>query len=507
MMEVFGSIMTPSWSPSMTHPTPTQTLLTTTCESLVMQLSGLLARGTQLLDRLVHAEPTPETTMAFERELSARLREVGRRIRAWTLNRREPDADNEAPLRVSFAGRLDRRRRKHPHVVDTLFGPVTLWRRLYEPLGHRGRSIHPLELRLGIEAGLGTPALAERVGYWATDHTQNEGLEIVQRAHGVSCSCTSLRQVLGTLREGRVPHREGAQVEQVLGWIEQARASKGRFPPTRSVGRDGIFVPLRGGVAQEGATATVSVLDRQGKRVGTVYLGQMPESGPGTITDQLSCLLKAILTQVDSQSLRLVYVSDEGHHPSTYYHQVLKKMVDPRRPWPQLAWIRIVDFYHACGDVQQLADTIFGAGAEAQPWAQAMRHVLKTKADGVARVFKSASALRRRRGLCGPAKLSHQAYRYIKKRTRWMRYHLYKRQKRPLGSGITEAACKVVFTQRFKRSGMSWTIAGGQVILDLRVIRLSGVWHEVHQRYLASKPLPVSYVDTSTVSYHQPLAA
>ena len=51
----------------MIHPTPTKTLLTTTFEPLVMQLSGLLARGTRLLDRFVHTEPTPATTMAFER--------------------------------------------------------------------------------------------------------------------------------------------------------------------------------------------------------------------------------------------------------------------------------------------------------------------------------------------------------------------------------------------------------------------------------------------------------
>lgn len=136
-----------------------------------------------------------------------------------------------------------------------------------------------------------------------------------------------------------------------------------------------------------------------------------------------------------------------------------------------------------------------------------MRHVLKTKADGAARVLKSASALRRHRGLCGQAKLYHQAYRYIQTRTQWMRYHSYKRQKLPRGSGITEAACKVVLTQRLKRSGMSWTIAGGQVILDLRVIRLSGVWNEAHQRYLASKPLPVTCVDMGKAAQHRPLAA
>jgi hypothetical protein len=73
-----------------------------------------------------------------------------------------------------------------------------------------------------------------------------------------------------------------------------------------------------------------------------------------------------------------------------------------------------------------------------------------------------------------------------------MRYQADKRQQLPLGSGMTEAACQMVFTPRLKRSGMSWTIEGGQVILDLRVIWLSRVWDEVHQRYLASKPIPVA---------------
>ena len=491
----------------MIHLTPTKTLLTTTFEPLVMELSGSLARCTQLLERFIKAEPTPATTMAFERALNRLLREVGRRIMAWSLNRLEPEAADEAPSRVVFEGRLYRRRRKHPHVVGTLFGPVTLWRRLYEPRGHRGRSMHPLELRLGIEAGLATPALAERVGHWATDHTQNEVRDIVERDHGVSWSCTSLRKLLGSLRAGMAPHREETQVERVLGWIEQARAARGRFRPTLSVGRDGIFVPLRGGVAQEGATATVSVLDRRGKRVGTVYLGQMPESGQGTLTDQLTGLLQAILSQVDSQLLRLAYVSDEGHHPRMYIARF-------SNTW----WTRVVpgDVWSgygssispmSAGTCSSWADAIFGAGDAAQAWAKEMRHVLKTKADGAARVLKSASALRRCRGLRGQAQLYNQAYRYIKKRTQWMRYDSYKRQKLPRGSGITEAACKVVFTQRLKRSGMSWTIAGGQVILDLRVLRLSHVWEEVHQRYLASKPLPVACGDTGKLPQHQPLAA
>lgn len=424
----------------MIHLTPIKTLLTTTFEPLVMQLSGALARGARLIDQFVQHEPTPQQMMAFEHDLSDLLRDVGKRIMAWALNRLEPTTDDEAPSRVEYEGRLYRRRRQHPNQVGTLFGPVKLWRRLYEPLGRGGRSIHPLELRLGIEAGLATPALAERVGYWSTDHTQDEVLELLEKDHGVHWSCTSLRKLLVSLRDGMAPYREVCQVDQVVSWIEQARACKGRFRPTLSVGRDGIFVPLRHGVAQEGSTATVSVLARRGKRLGTVYLGQMPESGQGMLTDQLSALLRELLSRVDSQSLRLVYVSDEGYHPSEYYHQVLKKMSDPRRPWRRLEWIRIVDFYHACGYVQQLADTLFGTGPAAQSWAKQRRQVLKTKADGVARVLKSASALRRCRGLRGQGKLYNQAYTYIKKRTQWMRYQVYRRQKLPIGSGITEVS-------------------------------------------------------------------
>jgi len=68
-------------------------------------------------------------------------------------------------------------------------------------------------------------------------------------------------------------------------------------------------------------------------------------------------------------------------------------------------------------------------------------------------------------------------------------------QRLPIGSGITEAAGKRVCTPRLKRSGMSWTRAGGQVILDWRVLWLRGVWDEVPQPSLASKPMPVTQAD------------
>ena len=476
----------------MRHITPAKVLLATTLQPLVVQLSGSLAHGAKLIDQCLHQEPTPQKMATFERELSALLQEVGRRIIAWVLNHLEPEGSEEAPSRLWWKGGAYRRRRKHRATIATLFGPVIVWRRLYEPLGQGARALHPLESRVGIEAGLATPALAERIGVWATDHTQRQVLEMLTQDHGVQWSCTTLRKLLGSLSAGLGAHRQAAQVDQVVSWLHQARASKGRWQPTLAVGRDGVNVPLRHGAWKEGATATVSVMDRRGKRVGTVYLGQMPESGQTTLTTQLTALIQDSLKQVDAQDLRLVYVSDDGYHPSDYYHNVLKKMHDPQRPWRTLAWIRIVDYYHACLYIQQLAEALFGPSAKGRAWAKQMRKYLKTKSDGITRVLQSASALRLKHGLWGTPKVYDQAYAYLKKRTHWMRYRHYSGQRLPIGSGITEAACKTVFTQRLKRSGMSWTREGGQVILDLRVLWLSGVWPTVHQRYLASKPMPIT---------------
>ena len=44
----------------------------------------------------------------------------------------------------------------------------------------------------------------------------------------------------------------------------------------------------------------------------------------------------------------------------------------------------------------------------------------------------------------------------------------------PIGSGVVEAACKTLVTERMKRSGMRWREAGGQAILTLRGWMQSG---------------------------------
>lgn len=65
-----------------------------------------------------------------------------------------------------------------------------------------------------------------------------------------------------------------------------------------------------------------------------------------------------------------------------------------------------------------------------------------------------------------------------------MTYAEYRRIGVPLGSGVTEAGCKTVYTQQLKLSGMRWQKGGAQTILNLRILQLSGVWDEAYEHAL-----------------------
>jgi len=108
--------------------------------------------------------PTPERTYALERRAAEVLREAGRVLLEQEYNRIEPPRREDCPLRLRLAGQEYRRRPKSRNVIGTWFGPVTLWRYAYEATEAGERSLFPREMPLGVEAGLATPALAERVG-------------------------------------------------------------------------------------------------------------------------------------------------------------------------------------------------------------------------------------------------------------------------------------------------------------------------------------------------------
>jgi hypothetical protein len=420
-----------------------------------------------------------QTTFDFENHLQRLLCEMGRKIVQWTLNSLESDVPQDLPPRLLYAGDAYRRKRPSPtRNLNCLFGKIRLWRWLYDPMDELGLSaLFPLESQLGIVAGVATPALADRVARLAADLTQRQLLSVLLEEHQVRWGAETLRKVVAAMAEGLSPFRHQAQVTQVLTWLQQAADQPGPRRILLSVGRDGIMLPIRGSTKyKEGATATVSVYSRWGERLGTVYLGQMPEELQTSLSNELTRLLEDVLRQWDGPPLRLAYITDAGFHPTEYFQNVLCRMPDPWRPGKCLRWEWVVDYYHACQYISQLGQAIFGPGREAYAWAAKMRRLLKEKPGGVFRVLRSAGQLRSIRDLVGDESDYQSAYNYLSRHSAWMNYSERRRLRAPIGSGVTEAACKIVFTQRFKCAGMKWNLDRDQPILALRVIALSRIW-------------------------------
>jgi hypothetical protein len=461
-------------------------------------LSDVIAPALQRLLQLAEdfrGQPAcPAAAQQFEQQLQEQLRGLGRQVVQWAYNHLEPADVAALPRHLRYqAGYYTRLGRKTPQNAWTLFGQVRLWRAGYRPTDKGGDpTLFPLALALGLVQGA-SPALAGRAAQALAEAgmTQQRVLARLRQEHGVGWGVKKLRQVTAAVSAALAGQRHQAQAERVLALLAQASAGTGPHKPLLSVGRDGVTLGLRcrGGSVYEVATAaTLSVLDRRGRRLGTVYLAYTPQSGQGRMGAELTRLVAAVLRRWQGPLPRLCYVTDAGECETGYYRRVLARMRHPRTG-AKLDWVRVVDYYHASERLWAMAGQLFGKG-RGWAWVRKMQRWL-LRPGGANRVLHSAAALRQRYGLRGRRRAEFQkAYRYLSRRMRYLRYAEYKRLGVPRGSGVTEAACKTVYTQRLKLSGMRWQKPGAQAVLDLRVVLLSGVWEQAYARVLGECEQP-----------------
>ena len=165
---------------------------------------------------------------------------------------------------------------------------------------------------------------------------------------------------------------------------------------------------------------------------------------------------------------------------------MLSQLEHPRHKGCLLNWVRIVDYYHACEYLAKLAHVLFEEPPQIHAWLNRMRKRLKHEPNAVFRILHSAAYYRSQQILTEAEEATYQkAYAYLQGYRAHLDYATYHRLGLPLGSGVTEAACKTVFTQRFKCSGMSWSLEGGQTILRLRLAKLSRIWDTIYRQSLA----------------------
>ena len=73
-----------------------------------------------------------------------------------------------------------------------------------------------------------------------------------------------------------------------------------------------------------------------------------------------------------------------------------------------------------------------------------------------------------------------------------MRYHALKKEGIAIGSGVVEAANKTLVTQRMKRSGMRWRIAGGQAVLTFCALIKSGCFERAWKALIGATDTPAN---------------
>ena len=78
---------------------------------------------------------------------------------------------------------------------------------------------------------------------------------------------------------------------------------------------------------------------------------------------------------------------------------------------------------------------------------------------------------------------------YFRNNRHRMIYAQAKQQKLPIGSGVIEASCKTLITQRMKCAGMRWDIKRGQGVLTARGLIQSNLfdkgWELLSQCYIS----------------------
>ena len=136
--------------------------------------------------------------------------------------------------------------------------------------------------------------------------------------------------------------------------------------------------------------------------------------------------------------------------------------------------MQCLDFFHATEYIVKAADAAFHKDKTARKiWLDDAFHRLKHNKTGpnalLAEIenFKKKHIGEDRRAILDTVTI------FFANQKKIMKYKEHLDNNLPIGSGITEAACKVIVKQRLCNSGMRWKDAGVATVLNLRTLSYS----------------------------------
>jgi len=334
---------------------------------------------------------------------------------------------------------------------ETPYGEVVLARHVYQT-AQGGKSYCPLDERARILVST-TPRFAKMVSHkFATmaspqveadlreNHHRNVARSYLQR---LSDAVASLAQATEERWSYRTPKLSEA-VHSV------------------ALGLDGTCMLLCDDGYRQAMVGSLSLYDRAGQRQHTIYLGATPEYGKAKF-------FKRMTQEIE-------------HVKQLYPEATYLGLADGAKDnWSFLAdhcHEQILDFYHASSYLAKAASAAYPRSkAKRQAWLEASCQQLKHQAGAAAALLADMRQLKAKKLSTSISQDLDAAITYFSHNQRRMNYSQHLAQAHPIGSGVTEAACKTLVKQRLCAAGMKWKDRGASMVLSLRALVLtSGRW-------------------------------
>jgi len=407
-----------------------------------------------LIERQEHAVvihirvPLTRSLLDTEHAILQALNDAGRLATTEALHQFDTDG---SPLQVGNQRYTSKG--PEPKTYQTPYGEATVARHVYQS-SQGGATFCPLErdARIILTA---TPRFAQLVSH---KYAEMAGARVVADLEGNHGRKTSLNVV--------------QRLADAVGSVAQAKEEQWHYAtpaldePVRSisVGLDGTCMLLVEDGYRQAMVGTVSLYDRDGERLHTIYVAATPEYGKETFYGRLGREITHV-QQLYPQA-RLTGVADGASDNWEFLGQYTQDSC--------------VDFHHATGYLsgasKAAAPTSFAARAA---WLEEKCHRLKHRRGAAGEILRELEALSEgelsewaREGLA-------KAVTYFRNQQERMDYARRERACLPIGSGVTEAACKTLVKMRLCRSGAKWREAGAAVVLSLRTLSYTeGRWEQ-----------------------------
>ncbi len=347
-------------------------------------------------------------------------------------------------------------RGKNNKTYQTPYGSIALKRYVYQS-AKGGRIYCPLEQNARIIRHA-TPKFAQQISHkYAVMNAPSVCLDLEANHHR------------------KIAHSYLQDVGDWVGSIAQAKEEVWTYetPPldaaitTIAISLDGAYVLMREEGYREAMVGNLSLYDVTGKRQHTVYLGEAPEYGKGTFFKRLEREIATV----------------KKHYPKALYLGIADGASSNWRYLEKHTDRQLLDFFHV---TEYLAKVAYAAypGKTDKPkrtlWLDERCQKLKHQPDTAETLIREMETLSRKTSLTKTIKADLQAaLTYFRNHRHMMDYAAHTQANLPIGSGVTEAACKTLVKQRLCGSGMRWKSQGAKVILSLRaLIQSKGRWQQ-----------------------------